>query len=342
MIRAKPFMYSIGVTALLASAASTVGGEPTAMTVEPPLGLPPIPIPKDNPMTQAKVELGKLLYFDTRLSKDGTVSCATCHDPKMAWTEHRPTSQGIGKQVGERNSPTVINSAYLRSQFWDGRAKSLEEQAAGPIENPIEMGHTMTACVDDLNKIPEYKKRFREVFGTDVTQEGTTKAIAAFERTILSGNSPYDRYEAGDENALTEAQKRGLDTFMNEGQCSTCHTPPVFSNSRFYNAGVGADKTKLDEGRKAVTGKDRDFGKFRTAPLREVANTGPYFHDGSTETLEDAVRLMAKGGNDNPKLSAMLKSVRAANLTDENIKDIVQFLKALSGEYPVIKPPPLP
>jgi cytochrome c peroxidase len=312
------------------------------MRIEPPLGLPPVPVPNDNPMTVEKVELGRMLYFDTRLSKDNTISCATCHDPKMAWAEHKPTSEGIHKQVGERNAPSIINTAYLTSQFWDGRAKSLEEQALGPIENPIEMGMSMDIAIESLAKASEYKKRFQDVFGSSVTREGIAKAIAAFERTVLSGNSPYDRYEAGDAAALTDARKRGMEIFMNQGQCSTCHTPPIFTNNRFYNAGVDAKKDKPDPGRKKETGKDRDLGKFRVPPLREVANTAPYFHDGSAKSLEEAVALMARGGNDNPNLSIILRSVREEDLGDAEIKDIAEFLKALSGEYPVIDPPELP
>ncbi len=305
-----------------------------------PLGLPALPIPEDNPMTAEKIALGKMLYFDTRLSKDGTISCATCHDPTMAWAEHTPTSTGIGDQVGGRNSPTVINAAYAPAQFWDGRAPSLEAQAVGPMENPIEMGHKLTELVPQLNEVAGYKEAFQKVFGTDVTADGMAKAIAAFERTVLSGNSPYDKFKAGDESALTEAQKRGMEVFDDVG-CSTCHTQPLFSNYRYYNAGVGSDKEKPDEGRKDVTGKDSDMGKFRVVPLREVANTAPYFHDGSVETLEEAVALMADGGVDNPNLSAMLKAVRG-KVTEEQQKDLVEFLKALSGEYPIVDPPELP
>ncbi len=312
------------------------------MEIEVPKGLPPVAVPDDNPMSEAKVELGKLLYFDPRLSVDGTISCATCHDPAMAWAEHRRTSLGVHKQEGPRNAPTVLNTAYLQAQFWDGRAKDLEEQALGPIENPIEMGMKMPMVIDKLKNIEGYKRRFQEVFGTDVTKDGIAKAIAAFERTILSGNSPYDKYQAGDKNALNETQRRGMDAFMNKGQCSICHTPPIFSNSRYYNAGVGMDKAEPDIGRKEVTGKDRDLGAFRVPHLREVANTAPYFHDGSEKTLAGAVRLMARGGQDNPNLSIILKSVRMAELTDQDISDIVDFLKTLSGEYPRMKPPKLP
>jgi cytochrome c peroxidase len=306
-----------------------------------PLGLPAVPIPDDNPMTPEKVELGKLLYFDKRVSKDGTVSCATCHDPKMAWAEHEPTSTGIGHQVGQRNSPTVINAAYATSQFWDGRAASLEEQAVGPVQNPIEMGHSMEAVVQAFAKIPEYQERFQKVFGTGVTEQGFAKAVAAFERTVLSGNSPYDRYQDGEQDALSDAQKRGLELFDTAG-CADCHAPELFSNYRFFNAGVGMDKDPPDEGRKAVTEKDTDLGKFRVPALREVENTAPYFHDGSVKTLEEAVALMAGGGKDNPNLSGMMKAVRDAELTEQDQKDLVEFLKALSGEFPIIEPPELP
>jgi len=308
--------------------------------IKVPLGLPPVPIPEDNPMSAEKVALGRMLYFDKRLSKDGTISCATCHEPKEAWAEHTPTSTGIGDQVGPANAPTVINAAYATSQFWDGRAASLEEQALGPIENPIEMGHDLDKLVEQLSEIPGYVERFQEVFGTGVTKEGIAKAIAAFERTVLSGNSPYDRFAEGDPSALTEAQKRGWELF--DQHCSMCHTPPLFSNYRFFNAGVGMDKDPPDQGRKAVTGKDSDLGKFRVPALREVANTAPYFHDGSVATLEEAVALMAAGGKDNPNLSPMLKAIREAKLSEQDRKDIVEFLKALSGEFPVIEPPELP
>ena len=276
--------------------------------VKTPLGLPPVPVPADNPMTAAKIALGEKLYFDKRLSKDGTLSCATCHDPAMAWAEHEPTSTGIATQAGSMNSPSVINSAYATTQFWDGRAATLEEQALGPIENPIEMGHDLNVMIADLAGVPEYKRAFQEVFGSGITRENIAKAIASFERTVLSGNSPYDRFKAGDAKALTDSQKRGMELFDEVG-CSTCHTPPVFSNFRFYNAGIGMDKTPPHEGRKAVTGKGKDLGKFRVPMLREVADTAPYFHDGSVATLDEAVSIMAEGGKKHPKVSFMLTAV---------------------------------
>jgi cytochrome c peroxidase len=306
-----------------------------------PLGLPKLPLPAENPMTSEKVELGRMLYFDKRVSKDGTISCATCHDPKEGWAEHEPTSTGIHGQKGGRNSPTVINAAYATSQFWDGRAASLEEQAVGPVANPIEMGSSMPAVVEKFAKIPGYQERFQKVFGTGVTEKGFAQAIAAFERTVLSGDSPYDQFKAGRQNALTDAQNRGLKTFEKAG-CANCHAPPLFSSYEFENAGVGADNPKPDEGRKAVSKKDEDMGAFRVPSLRDVANTAPYFHDGSAKTLEEAVALMAAGGKDNPHRSSDFDAVRDAKLTAQDQKDLVELLKALSGKYPIIEPPKLP
>ncbi len=306
-----------------------------------PLGLPALQVPVGNPMTPEKVELGKMLYFDKRVSKDGTISCATCHNPKEGWSERKATSLGIHEQRGGRNSPTVINAAYAAAQFWDGRAATLEEQATGPVENPIEMGNTMEAVVAQFSKIPDYQERFQKVFGTGVTKEGFAMAIAAFERTVLSGNSPYDRYQKGDKQALTDAQIRGLDLFDGTG-CADCHKPPLFSTYEYRNAGVGMDQAKPDIGRQEVTGKESDRGRFRIPSLREVANTAPYFHDGTAKTLEEAVALMARGGKDNPNLSPEMEAIRDAKLTEQDQKDLVEFLKALSGDYPIIDEPKLP
>ncbi len=306
---------------------------PAVLSADVLRDLGPLLVPVDNPMTDEKIALGRKLYFDKRLSKDGTISCATCHDPAMAWAENRPTSKGIKGQIGKVNSPTVINAAYAKAQFWDGRAASLEEQAFGPIEDPVEMGHNLDVLVAELAAVPEYEEAFQKVFGTSVTKDGIGKAIATFERTILSHNSPYDKFKAGDNSAMTESQIRGLGLFEDVG-CANCHQPPLFSSYRYYNTGVGMDKEKPDEGRMAVTKKKSDLGKFRVPALREVAGTGPYFHDGSVETLEAAVELMANGGKDNPNLSGMMKAVRDENLSEQDKKDIVEFLRALSGDYP--------
>ncbi|MFZ5829117.1 MAG: cytochrome-c peroxidase [Planctomycetota bacterium] len=319
---------------------AAIADTPKSLTIEPPLGLPAVPIPADNPITAEKVELGKKLYFDKRLSKDGTISCATCHDPQMAWAEHTPTSTGIGKQTGGRNSPTVINTAYAKSLFWDGRAKTLEDQALGPIANPIEMGHEVEAMISDLSKIQAYKDDFQKVFGSEITSDNVAKAIAAFERTVLSGNSPYDKFQNGDESALTEAQQRGMALF--EERCNVCHTAPLFSNYSFYNAGIGMDAENPDLGLMVETKKESDKGKFRVPPLRDIEKTYPYFHDGSVEKLEEAVAIMAAGGKDNPDLAFTFKALRDNPLNPEQQADVVEFLKALSGEYPVTEPPALP
>ncbi|MBD3268375.1 c-type cytochrome [bacterium] len=315
-----------------------VAGAATPLKVEAPKGLNPIPIPANNEMTEEKVKLGKFLFFEKRLSKDKTLSCATCHIPKHGYAEPKPTSEGIKGQLGGRNANPVVNSAYASSLFWDGRAADLEEQAAGPVENPIEMGHSMVDVVAFLKDNDAYVKMFKSAFPPEgkINKETVTKAIAAFERTILSGNSPYDKGE------LSADAKKGQTLFMGKGLCSSCHTPPVFSNWGFYNAGVGMDAEKPDLGRYDVTKQDADKGAFRVPHLREAANTAPYFHDGSAETLEDAVRFMAQGGKDNPNLHALFRAVKAQTFSDAEIKQLVAFLKALSGEYPIIEEPELP
>jgi len=329
------------VVSLLSILQTTTVAEDTIIHPKPPLGLPPLSIPDDNPMTLAKIELGKMLFFDPRMSKDQTLSCTSCHDPETGWTVRRATALGINDQVGPRNIPTIINAAYHRTHFWDGRAVGLEAQAPGPIENPIEMGQKLEDVVARLSKVPAYVKRFKTTYGTGVTRNGVIHALASFERTILSGNSPYDRFQQGDTKALTDQQQHGLELFEDAG-CIVCHAPPLFSNGTYQNAGVGMDRAEIDEGRKNVTGRDRDLGKFRVPSLREVAKTAPYFHNGSAKTLEEAVALMAGGGKDNPNLSPILKSVRDAKLTQKDQKAIIEFLKALSGDYPFVEIPKLP
>ena len=286
------------------------------------------------------MKLGTLLYFDKRFSKDNTVSCATCHKPEHGYAEPTSVSTGIGGQKGGRNAPTVINSAYMTSMFHDGREKDLEGQAGGPIENPIEMGHQIEAVAKTLNTIPEYRKMFMDAFGAPASKETITKAIAAFERTILSGNSPYDRYMAGDKSALSAEAVAGLNLFNGKALCATCHTPPLFTNGNFVNAGVGFDKPEPDVGRMTVTKSPEDKGKFRVPMLRDLKNTTPYFHDGSAQTLEEAVRFMAGGGRDNPNLFPIFKVM--PKLSDTDIKQLVAFFESLSGEYPIVKEPELP
>lgn len=300
---------------------------------------PPVPIPADNPQTEAKVALGAQLFFDPRLSADGTISCATCHDPAMAWANHNATDTGINGRTGNRNSGTVLDAAFMDYQFWDGRAKSLEEQALGPIHNPVEMGETLGNVVRKLDAIPGYRDQFRRVFGTGVTTDGIAKAIAAFERTVVSGPSPYDRYLQGDRSALSPAARRGLEIFEGKGNCSACHNGPMLSNQSFHNLGVGMHKTEPDIGREAVTRDPSDRGAFKTPTLRNVALTWPYFHDGSAKTLDDAIATYDAGGLANPNLDAVVVPL---HLTEAERKDLRAFLEALTGTLPKIATPRLP
>ncbi len=337
--------------------------------IKPPLGLPPVAslIPQFNPVTKGKIELGKQLYFDPRVSKDTTVSCATCHNPEKGWTDNLPTSTGILGQKGGRNAPTVLNTVYGRTMFWDGRAPSLEGQSQGPPQNKIEMGdQTYQEIIDRLRKIPGYKEQFAKVFGTDVTLDGFAKAIASFERTALSGNSAYDKYDRGDTpeslKELTESQKRGMvlfglrlrddDTFkadsklFKKANCTLCHAGPNFSDELFHNLGVGwnAKENKLaDLGRfpiAPVGAKNiAESGAFKTPTIRDIAKTGPYMHDGSEKTLEAVVEYYDRGGNANPWLD---KDIKKLNLTAQEKKDLVEFMKALNGDNTVVALPKLP
>ena len=294
-----------------------------------PLGLVPILWPPDNPYSPAKAELGRLLFFDKRLSADGSVACADCHNPKFAFTDGAPVSTGIRGQTGGRSAPTVINRAYSLEQFWDGRAPTLEEQAKGPIANPIEMGNTHENVVSALQAVPGHRQRFREVFGReDFTMDHVVKAIATFERTILSGNSPYDRYKAGQKNALSEAQRRGMEVFLEKAKCDQCHFGINFTDGSYANLGVGANKPDPDVGRYAVTRRDDDWGKFKTPTLREISHTGPYMHDGSLKTLEEVVEFYNKGGEPNRNKDQRIKPL---NLTEQEKADLGEFLKALNG-----------
>ncbi len=301
--------------------------------------LPPVPVPPDNPQTDAKVRLGAQLYFDPRLSADNTISCATCHKPDAAWANHDPTDTGIKGQVGGRNSGTILDSAYMRFQFWDGRAGSLEEQALGPIHNPIEMGETLENVVKKLNAIPGYRAQFKEVFGTDVDTDGIAKAIAAFERTVVSGPSPYDRYLLGEKSAMSAAAVRGMNLFNGKAHCTPCHSGPAFSDQSFHNLGVGMGKPNPDLGREAHTKNPADRGKFKTPGLRNVALTGPYLHDGSAKTLMDVVGVYDRGGEANPDLDPLMLPLR---LTASEKADLVAFMEALTGTLPAIKKPALP
>ena len=354
---------------LLPDPKTSIQDEP--LTVEVPKGLPPlIPgvyVPLSNPLTKAKFELGKQLYFEPRISKNTTISCATCHNPEKSWTDKMATSIGIFGQVGGRSAPTVLNTVYGRSMFWDGRAPSLEGQSQGPPQNKIEMGdQSYEEIVDRLRAIPGYRDQFKKVFGTDVTLDGIAKAIATFERAAaLTGNSAYDKYQDPSEpdhnKALTDSQKRGMVLFGlqlngddtsncavggSKGNCTACHAGFNFSDEQFHNLGVGwkaADGVFADQGRysaELVGAKNpADLGSFKTPTCRNVEKTGPYMHDGSERTLEAVVEFYDKGGNPNPTLD---KEMRPLKLTSQEKADLVAFLKALTGESPKLTLPTLP
>lgn len=308
-----------------------------------PLGLKSAPeIPADNPITDAKVALGKLLYFDMRISGDGTISCATCHDPAKGWTDRSAVSTGMKGQKGGRSAPTVLNSAYMDVQFWDGRAKTLEDQAKGPIQNPIEMGSTHEGSVKRITGVKGYAPLFKAAFGDEkVDIDRVAKAIAAFERTVLTGNSPYDRWQAGDKTAMSAAAVRGHDLFNNsaKGNCAICHDGFNFSDSDFHNLGVGIKAAKPDLGRFDVTKLEKDKGAFKTPTLRNLADTAPYMHDGSEKTLEAVVAFYDKGGEKNPHLDGRMHPL---GLTPAERADLVAFLNALNGDKGIVKPPKLP
>jgi len=303
----------------------------------PPVGpLPPVTVPANNPQTAAKVELGRKLYFDPRLSGNNWISCATCHNPVLGFTDGLPRMLGgPASKEGGRNSPTIINSAYNELQFWDGRAATLEEQALGPIQNPNEMFETLDNVVKKLSGIPGYVKAFKEVFGTGVTADGIAKAIAAFERTIVFANSPFDKYTLGDEHAMSESAKRGMNLFNNKAECIKCHNGPNFTDNKFHNIGVPADgPLKEDLGRYNVTKVEADKGAFKTSTLRNITETGPYMHNGFFPTLFEVVQFYNGGGGRSENKSSLIHGL---NLTGQEAADLIEFMKALTGELVQIK-----
>jgi cytochrome c peroxidase len=298
-----------------------------------PRGLDPtdLAIPEDNPVTPDKALLGQQLYFDPRLSADGTVACASCHNPRLGFTDGQAVSTGIRGQQGSRSAPTTVNRAFSMTQFWDGRAGSLEEQAKGPLVNPIEMGNpSHAAVVERLRKIPGYRKAFKRVFGTEeFTIEHVAKAIATYERTHLSGNAPVDRFHAGESTALSAVAQRGMALFNGKARCSRCHSGANFTDENFHNLGIGMDKPEPDLGRYAVTKQEQHKGAFKTPTLRDIALTAPYFHDGSARTLEEVVAYYNRGGFANPTLS---KEIVPLHLSAAEQADLVEFLRALTGD----------
>jgi len=303
------------------------------------------PAPADNPTTVEKVELGKMLFFDPRFSATGTVSCFSCHNVMEGGDDHRSVSIGVHGQVGGRNAPTVWNAAFLSSQFWDGRAATLEEQAIGPVTNPIEMGMgSLDDALARIHAIPGYKQYFDSAFpGEDnVTMENAAKAIAAYERTLITPNSPYDRYVKGEKTALSAQAIRGMDTFASVG-CTACHSGATFDGPDMpmgagffvkfptFEGSSDLDKYDLlaDEGRYTVTSNSADMNVWRVPTLRNLEYTAPYFHNGSVKSLDEAVQVMAETQLDR-------------KLSHDQTADIISFLENLNGEFPVQTMPRLP
>lgn len=318
---------------------------PGAIAAEPPAQEPELvalpaqaPAPADNPTTPAKVELGKQLFFDPRLSGDNSMSCATCHLPKLAFADGRPRGEGFGGRELSRNTPGLLNVAFHGSFFWDGRVRTLEEQALMPIQAADEMNQDLDELEDELNVIPGYVRQFQTVFGTSATRDGVANALAAFQRTLVSRDSPFDRYLAGDEQALSADARRGLELFRGSAGCIRCHNGPLLSDGKFYRLGVGHS----DEGRGGVTGKEEDRYKFRTPSLRDVARTAPYMHDGSQRTLTEVVEFYYRTA---PTQGPDGLPLDIAPLLDQSfmeIAEIVAFLESLTGKAPEIVPPELP
>ncbi|MHB1332604.1 MAG: cytochrome-c peroxidase [Sulfuriferula sp.] len=342
-----------------------------------PLGLPPVPIPADNPQSPQKIKLGDKLFHDKRFSSTGQVSCATCHDAKKTFTDSPlRVSQGINKLKGTRNAPTVVNSAYFHKLFWDGREPSLEEQSKDPMVNPVEMGlPNHEPVLKIIRTDPDYIKAFKTVFGKSgdqLTMDEVKKAIASFERTLVSGDSPFDHYYfGGDKKAMTTAQIRGFKVFMGQGRCVSCHTveqdQALFTDNRFHNIGIGinqmqkevprlageflkakaqggnVDKAVLSDpktsnlGRFAVTEALDDMGSFKTSTLRNIAMTAPYMHDGSLKTLKEVVIHYNNGGvtKKGDRVNDFLSGgIRPLHLSEQQISDLVAFMGALtSPEY---------
>ncbi|WP_242346062.1 cytochrome-c peroxidase [Anaeromyxobacter terrae] len=354
MNRARPASLALLVLALSACRSADVrpaaapGSPPAWEAGNPlrPLPAPPLGSPADFSavpwVTPEKVRLGRWLFYDPRLSADGTISCATCHRPEHAFSEPTAVSTGIRGQQGRRKSPPIVNAAWpvYPRYFWDGRAASLAEQAQGPLANPLEMGNTLDHVVLTVSRIPGYGPYFREAFGDarfDIAR--VSEAIAAYEATRLSGNSAYDRFAAGDEAALAPEARHGMELFFGRAQCAQCHLGPNLSDSQFHNLGVGWRPPRsavqplaegfADKGRYEVTRDEKDVGAFKTPTLRDCSKHAPYMHDGSMATLEEAVLHYWRGGFANPWLSERIVPVP---MTRAELSALVAFLRSLDGE----------
>lgn len=322
-----------GVGALPLAQGETGAGSVTEYKLAQIQGLedPNTFVPAENPLTAKKVELGRLLFFDKRLSKNDTITCASCHLPSKGFTDGKAVSTGINGLKGGRSAPASFNRIFSKAQFWDGRAETLEEQSIGPFVNPVEHGfNNHDEMVAKMKKIPGYRKLFQEVFGREIVSEDVGKAIASFQRTKLSGNSAVDKFDVGgDETALSESAKRGLELFRGKARCTRCHSGFNFTDEKFHNLGIGWDTNTVDLGRYMVTKNPEDIGAFKTPTLREIARTAPYMHDGRFKTLEEVVKFYNQGGIKNPHQD---NTIIPLELTEQEQQDVVALLKSLNGE----------
>ncbi len=295
----------------------------------------PMTIPEDNQMTPEKVALGRQLFFDERLSGDGSRSCYSCHVCEKGLTDGLAKSVGAFDKQLPRSSPTLWNIGYHKEFYWDGRSPSLEKQAMAAWTG-ANMGANAEEIAAKLNSIRGYRTQFEKVFGAAATPDNIVKAIAAYERTIISGDTAWDRFRAGDDSALSESERRGWEVFQ-EVKCTNCHDGVLFTDQQYHNVGIGIDQEEPDVGRHKVSSRPEDTGAFKTPTLRDIAKSAPYFHDGSVATLEEAVDLMLSGGRPNPHLDR--KNLEKHTITPQQREDLLNFLRALNVDCNLTKPP---
>lgn len=312
--------------ASLLAAALALAASACAPLIAVPSHFPPAPLPADNAVTAARLELGKKLFYDPRLSRTGEVSCASCHKQELAFADPRQVSVGVQGRTGKRNAPPLANLAWNTTFFWDGGVKTLEQQAIGPITNPLEMDMTMGEVVQRVAADPEYVRLSLAAYGSEPRPEVVTKAIASFMRSLVSGASRYDRHLRGDPSALSAAEQRGAAIALGErGDCFHCHVGFNLTNNTFANNGVAS----ADPGRRQITGRADDEGKFKVPTLRNVALTAPYMHDGSLATLREVVDFYSRGGQGHPNTDP---TIQPLNLSEQEKADLIAFLGALTDE----------
>lgn len=306
--------------------------------------------PVNNPYSEAKEELGKMLFFDPRLSKSGQISCANCHDPELAWADGRRVAYGHDRQLGSRNAPTILNIVYAKEYFWDGRAETLEDQVKAPIENPLEMNFHSRLAVKTIAKLKGYKEHFQKAFGNSkITEENIVKAIATFERTIVSPKSKFDRFVSGEKTAMTDSEINGLHLFRTKANCINCHNTPYFSDQKFHNLGLTYFGREYEDlGLYNISKKNEDVGKFKTPTLREVSQTAPYMHNGLFPSIKGVLNMYNAGmpnekrNRDSPLAPHKSNMLEKLNLTDGELTDLENFLNTLRSYKYKMRTPRLP